>query len=410
VVNTLAPSFTGATAEVTIERSVRRRIGVIWALLFFSVLTYSAGLPMLITIPSTVGKVMTQGALWVALLLALTLNRRIVIRPNAFLLIFTLLAALSLLSSVRTFHLGSTYRAVRLIGFLATLWLLTPWWGRKDMLLLRCQLRCLVVVIFAAAAGIVISPHKALQSGRLYGIIWPIYTTQLAHYAAVAAGLGAVLWLCGLISRNRALLLEGFSVLVLLLTHTRTALVAMLAAITVAALSLFFGRRRVRRVVAVSLAIAAVVAVAFLPTLVHWFQRGETGTSFTDLSGRTLVWHQLLNFPRSKPQELFGFGLSNTSFQGFSIDDSWLAIYQDQGLVGDILVGLLLLALWVSAITRPRGPSRALVLFILTYCVIASYTEVGLGDASTYILDLAVAASLLAPPAWSRPLERAPAS
>jgi O-antigen ligase len=409
-VSTLAPALTGATGEATIERSVRRRIGVIWALLFFNVLTYSAGLPMLITIPSTVGKAMTQGALWVALMLALTLNRRVMIRPNAFLLIFTLLAAFSLLSSVRTGHLGSTYRAVRLIGFLATLWLLTPWWGRKDMLLMRCQLRCLVAVIVTGAAGIVISPHKAFQTGRLYGIIWPIYTTQLAHYAAVACGLGIVLWLCGLISRNRALLLTGFSLLLLLLTHTRTALVAMLAAIAVAAMSLFLGRRRVRRVFAVCLVVGAVVAVGFTPALVHWFERGEAGTSFTDLSGRTLVWHDLLNIPRSKPQELFGFGLSNSSFQGLSIDNSWLAIYQNQGLVGDILVGLSLLALWVSAITRPRGPSRALALFILTYCVMASYTEVGLGDASAYILDLAVAASLLAPPAWSRLMERARAS
>ena len=70
--STLAPALTGATGEATIERSVRRRIGVIWALLFFNVLTYSAGLPMLITIPSTVGKAMTQGALWVALMLAST--------------------------------------------------------------------------------------------------------------------------------------------------------------------------------------------------------------------------------------------------------------------------------------------------------------------------------------------------
>ncbi|MFF3879093.1 O-antigen ligase domain-containing protein, partial [Streptomyces sp. NPDC001978] len=34
-----------------------------------------------------------------------------------------------------------------------------------------------------------------------------------------------------------------------------------------------------------------------------------------------------------------------------------------------------------------------------SYCAIASYTEAGLGDASPYLLHLAVAASLLAAPA-----------
>ncbi len=34
---------------------------------------------------------------------------------------------------------------------------------------------------------------------------------------------------------------------------------------------------------------------------------------------------------------------------------------------------------------------------LILYCLATSYTEVGLGDASPYLLHLAVAASLLAP-------------
>jgi len=34
-------------------------------------------------------------------------------------------------------------------------------------------------------------------------------------------------------------------------------------------------------------------------------------------------------------------------------------------------------------------------LFLIVYCVIASYTEAGLGDASPYLLNLTIAAVLL---------------
>ena len=40
----------------------------------------------------------------------------------------------------------------------------------------------------------------------------------------------------------------------------------------------------------------------------------------------------------------------------------------------------------------------AVAVFLVVYCTIASFTETGLGDASPYVLDLAVAASLLAVP------------
>jgi O-antigen ligase len=393
-VNTLAQSHAGAAQEDLTERSARRRIGAVWTLLFFNVLAYVPGLAV-INVSDTAGKLMTQASLWMALVLALSVNRRAVIRPNMFLFIFTLLAALSLLSTLDTLHFGSIYRAFRLLGFLSTLWLLTPWWGRSDLLILRNQFRCLMGIVIVSAIGIVISPGKALGSGRLVGAVWPVVSPQLAHYAAVAGGLATVLWFCHLISRNRALVLGSISAVILILTHTRTALVAMVVGILVAGLSLFLTRRRVRRALAVVLVTGAVVAVAFAPVLSHWFERGESGTSFTDLSGRTVVWHALVNAPRTKSQTLFGFGLSNDSFQGLSIDSSWLAVYETQGLVGDILVGLSLLVLLGIALTRARGPTRALALFIITYCLIASYTEVGLGDASTYILDLAVAASLL---------------
>src|SRR5947209_8650406 len=80
--------LTLAPAEVR-ERSVRRRVGLVWGLLVLNVLTYYGSL---LHIPAMMGKAITQGALPLALLVALTVNRRIVVRPNVFLCLVSLLA------------------------------------------------------------------------------------------------------------------------------------------------------------------------------------------------------------------------------------------------------------------------------------------------------------------------------
>jgi hypothetical protein len=57
---------------------------LVWAALFLNVLAFS-GLPTLIPIPGFVGQLVTQGALVMALLLALLANPTGVVRPSLFL-------------------------------------------------------------------------------------------------------------------------------------------------------------------------------------------------------------------------------------------------------------------------------------------------------------------------------------
>jgi hypothetical protein len=90
--------------------------------------------------------------------------------------------------------------------------------------------------------------------------------------------------------------------------------------------------------------------------------------------------------------------LSNKSFNGLPIDNNWLAVYLDQGWFGLVIDAALLLTLIFLAVTQRRGLRRALALFLVSYCAAASVTETGLGDASPYLLELVVAASLLAAP------------
>lgn len=56
----------------------------------------------------------------------------------------------------------------------------------------------------------------------------------------------------------------------------------------------------------------------------------------------------------------------------------------------------------VAGFLQPPGLRRALVLFLVAYCVVSSFTETGLSDPSLYLLDLSVAASLLMPPITNR--------
>jgi hypothetical protein len=379
-------------------RSEERRVGIVWGLLVVNALGYTG---LLVHVPSALGKSVTQGALPLALLLALTVNRRLVIRPNVFLCLVSLLAVGAVVTSLQPQYFGTVYRTFRLIEFVAALWLLTPFWGRRDMLLVRCHLTALTLILGSVVLGILVAPGRALGSGRLVGALWDIPATQVGHYAAVTFGLAVVMWMSGhLRGRITAGIVSALAV-ILILTHTRTALIAMIAGLLVAGMSLIVARARVRRVFAIAGAVAAVTIMTLSGFLVSWLARGEGSQELIDLTGRTEVWAPLLAFPRDRFQEIFGFGLSNDSFDGLPIDSNWLASYDAQGLFGVAICAAMLIFLLVVAYFQQRGVQRALALFLVTYCLVASATEVGFTDASPYLLELTLAASLLVPPARS---------
>ena len=374
---------------------MRRRVALTWYLLFLNCLTYFPG--GLVPLPSAAGKLLTQGSLFVALFAALTVNRRIILRPNVFLSLVSLLILGALITVLQPQHVGTVYRTFRFGTFIVVLWLLTPWWGRRDLLLVRCHLRALSVVLGTVLLGLMVSPGRARAAGRLSGIVWPIPPPQVAHYAAVAFGLAVVLWLCGQLRGRITLIVTSVAGLILILTHTRTALAAMIAGLLVAGMSLIVAKERVRKLFAAVGAITTIAILTLSGAISSWLARGQ-GDQLSKLTGRTEVWSELLNFPRNKFQMIFGFGLSNDSFNGLSIDSNWLASYQSQGLYGVVLCALMLLFLLVTAYFTPRGAQRALALFLVIYCLVASTTEVGFTNASMYLLEITLAASLLAPP------------
>ena len=146
----------------------------------------------------------------------------------------------------------------------------------------------------------------------------------------------------------------------------------------------------------------------FSPIIVSWLARGQSAEDLAQLTGRTKVWAAIAPAQTTMLQEFFGTGLGNKSFDGLAIDSNWVATHLELGRVGVALVVAFLLVIFLAAWTRPAGPRRAIAIFIVVYCVVASFTETGLGDASPYLLDLAVAASLVAvPPGLVRRTPRA---
>lgn len=384
------------------DRWTRRWACVAWSLLYLNVLTFYPstwnGLPLGLPIPHKVGQALTQGALLGALLAVLIANRRCLIRPNVYLCLLSLLTLDAVVAGMLAAHLfpGTAYRTVRLALFVAVLWLITPWWGRRDLLLVRCHLALNCTVLGSVLLGFLVKHRLAMDQGRLAGVLWPIPPTGVAEFAAITIGLVVVLWLGHRVSGRTALLVVAVVGAMMILTHTRTALIAMFAGMLVASLSLFTIKARARKLLAAAVVLVSVGVLTLSSVLITWLARGESKHELTNLTGRTAVWSVLFGAPRSAFQVIFGSGMSNLSFNGLPIDSNWPAAYNDLGLVGVTLCALMLLFPLVAAYFMPRGVERALALFLVTYCLVSSFTETGLSNPSMFMLELTLGVSCLA--------------
>ncbi len=377
------------------ERSIRRRVKTAYALLIFNTLTYSPG-QEIISLPSKVGKLLPNGALPLALLLLLTVNPKLKLRPNIFLCLVGLLAIDGIISATQPNPLGTYYRTFRFVEFVVALWLLTPWWGRRDMMLFRWHFRVLYTLVISVAVGMCIRPGKAFSfDNRLSGIIWSMPPTQVAQYAAVAAGLTILLWVGHRVSGRAAIAGVTFCLVILILTHTRTALLGLGAGILVSGMSLFVVNHRVRRFFGWIALFASVATVTVAGLITTWLARGQATEDLTTLTGRTNFWALVLDEPRTLFQEIFGFGLSNASIDGLPIDSNWLSSYQQEGLVGVCVCALMIAFLLIAAFFQPPGLQRAVILFLVVYCLLASFTEDAFSAPSMYLMELVIAASLL---------------
>ncbi|MEU2503406.1 O-antigen ligase domain-containing protein [Streptomyces sp. NPDC007863] len=380
---------------------VPKAVAAAWVLLALNTLG-SAGAKTVVAIPRSLIQMVTMGALVVAFALALAVNRPLRVRPSAFVFLLTLLLVPSVIAGL---HLevgfGALFRCARLALFVATLWLLTRWWN-GGLGFVRVHIRMYFAVLCLVAVGLAVAPGTAMPEyygGRLVGALWPLTPPQIGQYAAVVVGLTVLLLLGRRTTAAGAAVVVVPALVLLAMTHTRTATLGLLIGLVLAVGSLFLTSAAARRVFAWAVLCATVAAVVFGSALRAWFLRGQSQENFANLTGRAKVWDALLAAPRTAGERVLGVGLGDKSFDGLPIDNSWLAVYHEQGLLGVTLVAALLLVLGGVALLRPPSLPRACAIFLIGYCALSSYTEVGLGDASAYLLHLALAASLLVAPA-----------
>ena len=291
-------------------------------------------------------------------LLALLANPGGVIRPNLFLVLLTMLAVVALMVSIHNeFVLGSTFRACRLLGFIAVLWLLTPWWGRSDFPLLRAHLMCLRVVLGTVLVGAIVAPGAGVLLRR------PAFRRTLADPADAGGPLRsrparvhrrAVVRRSrprsnGPVDASRGGRRAGRH------AHPDRAHCHGQSAWPLPARACSWGTPEFGAPRPCSASSRSLAATFFAPLIVSWLWRGQSLEEASQLTGRTKVWSSIFGLQRPWLEELFGSGLSNKSFNGLPIDSNWLAVYLDQGWFGVIIDAALLIILILLAATHRRG-------------------------------------------------------
>ena len=162
----------------------------------------------------------------------------------------------------------------------------------------------------------------------------------------------------------------------------------MLAGILVGGLSLFLSRKRVRRAFVVAILVVGIGALSFAPLITGWFARGENSQALTDLTGRTNVWSAVWPSPGPRSTPSSGTGCQTTgSTDCPSIPAGWRPIKIKVSSVTSSTAWC-----WSPfsslALISPRGPGRAVALFLVVYCTVESFTQTGLGQPSADYLGL----------------------
>ena len=387
-----------------------RVLGAVWALLLINGIGYSS-VDTVIPFPHSVAQIVTMGSLGVAFMLAIAANRNFIIRPSALLLLLSLLVVTSLAASMQMESgIGAFVRCARFGVFVTTLWLVTPWW-RGDFRFAIYHIRTMAAFLVTVLVGMVLSPSAAFSGpdGRLVGAIWPITAPQVGLYCAVATGLTSILWLAGRVGGRAALAIVAPALGLLLLSHTRTALLGLVVALLVAGLSMLSTGRRVRKSL-VGTVLVVGVGWLFLWQVVYAFLlRGQDRSQLTSLTGRAEgggpSWPDP---PHARQSSCSASAFTASPTAACRSTAAGCRVYHELGLFGRRHRRRR--SCWSCSPRRSLRPPltrRGLCPVPRpSTCIVSSYTEVGLGDASPYLLHLAVATSLLVaslvPPPWPR--------
>jgi O-antigen ligase len=309
----------------------------------------------------------------------------------------------ALLNSV---SVDGAFRSVRMILMLvAAHWVTTR---LRPTELVRALVGLSVVIVAAAVAGEVTG--RGLTAGdRLGGWLPPLHPNWLGSVAAVALACVVAMTFTRELRSSYAAVLGALLLYALVRSGSRTALLALAAALIVIGLRSLWLKDVLR---ALTVMWAAAIAVGVLlwiewnsrlhPLAGVWESlttRGGAATVDPTLTGRTYAWEIAWNSLHGWAAELFGLGLQQktvlrpigASFSAQGIDNSWLSAYVAGGWLGAALLVAGMAALLVRAVRSRDIAAQGLVFAALA----ASWTESVLADV-TYALIAATVVCIAA--------------
>lgn len=277
---------------------------------------------------------------------------------------------------------------------------------RDSTLLLRAHLAANTVLALLFAVGPFVAGSAAWENGgsfasgsRLQGALLATLPPGVGEVGAIVAGLALVAWAYGHLRWWLTTPLVALGLGLIITSRTRTAALALLVGLIIAALVTL--RSRGGRHIAIGLAICAVPLLAVAPAVVDWALRGQSTQRFQSLSGRTLAWNNVLSADLPPGVAALGHGLGTTKIlvtrgQGdvntVPIDNSWLSLYWESGLIGAAVILVVYLCVLVTVLRAPTAYPRAASVLLVVLVGIASFSESGLSDLSSLTLALVVAA------------------
>jgi O-antigen ligase len=284
--------------------------------------------------------------------------------------------------------------------------LLWRWLGGWPALFLNTHRVAHVLLGLVVVVGLAAAPSAAWTEegyvgggGRLQGVFLPMHPTRVGEIGAILVGLALTALVFRRMQHLPGIILASLGLSLIILSRTRTAATALLIALF-AAFCLTrryrLGRRALRTIL-----LLVLLAIPLLVPIRSWALRGQDTDEFSSFTGRTRAWSAVIEQQSSLSSVMFGHGLGNKrvllrrgegDIDVLAIDNGWLSLFWETGLFGLILVLIAVIATVVAVFKAPTPYIRASAGFLVTYVVIASFTESGLSDLSSYSLHILVAA------------------
>jgi hypothetical protein len=396
-VETNATSALGSDDHVLTAHE-RRTAAAVWILVFGSCLAWTGRPYYVIVLPPRIEQLGTAIAVVVAFWLALKLNPRFKLKGSWPVWLYALLPVVALMPALSgsAGGLGTIARASRFLFALIALALVAPVWRSDPWVITNAHTRALRLCIGAALISLAIGLGLNGE-GRLISQVPALQPPQVGQLAALLVGMSAIQILSHSPRLPRCSLWMVLGVVALLLSKTRTPLIAGAVALGVAILILAVSHSRAREVVVTLVLLGPALFLVLEPAVETFLSRGQNDELLSTLTGRTLAWARVHTFPRTGFQELFGIGYGDKSIDGLPIDNGYLATYHEAGKIGLVIVCVAMAVILLRAFSYPKAANRAMAIFLLTFVAVASYTETGIGDMSAYVMHVLLAGILLTP-------------